>query len=180
MSDKYGYCQAIYCGGWDYYFKHSPLIKISAIENSQTVYEIKKLSPANGFVEILANCSCNLQCCNTISSLLINSIIKWYLSSICLVLLWKTKLFDNAIAEVLSQKIIVAPSWSWQRSLNILLIQTTWHVVVVAATYSTFTVDNDIVGCFLEAHEISLEPKWKTYPNVLFLSSTLPAQSLSM
>jgi len=66
-------------------------------------------------------------------------------------LLWKTKLFDRPIAELLSEKIIVVPSYSWHKSLNTFLIQTVWHVVSIPMPYLAFSANNDIIYCFLEA-----------------------------
>ena len=80
----------------------------------------------------------------------------------CFVLLWNTEFLDNAIAELLSQKIIVHFPYSWQKLLNILLIQIVWHAATLAATYYSSTVDNATIGCFLEAHEMAPEPLWKT------------------
>ena len=77
-------------------------------------------------------------------------------------LLWKTKFLDNAIAELLSQKITVPFTYSWHKLLNIFLIQTAWHATAVAATYSVSAVDNATMDCFLEAHEMAPEPMWNT------------------
>src|SRR3954467_6244645 len=64
-------------------------------------------------------------------------------------------------------------------SVNICFIQTSCEQLLPAAMYSAPAVDKDTQFCFLLNHEIRLFPKKKHPPEVLFLSSALPAQSAS-
>jgi len=61
---------------------------------------------------------------------------------------------------------------------NTLLNHTSWHVVDVIATYYAYVDESVTIGCFLDAHEITLESRWNTKPKLLFLSSKLPTKSL--
>ncbi|BBN69090.1 Reticulan like protein B13 [Prunus dulcis] len=57
-----------------------------------------------------------------------------------------------------------------------------WFVfvgTVSALTYSASAVDRATVFCLMEAQENMPEPSVKAYPEVLLISSSLPAQSLS-
>ena len=132
------------------------------------------MSFANGFVNMSASWSLDLQNSRQISLLFTNSVIKWNLVSICLVLLWNTWFFDNAMAELLLQKMVVGSWWFYDKSFNTLLIQTTWHATLVATTYSASAEDKVTMGCFFESHETTPIPKWNVYLDVLFLSSVLP------
>ena len=49
-----------------------------------------------------------------------------------------------------------------------------------AAMYSASAVLRAILDCFLLKHEIIADPKQKNPPNVIFLSETLPSQSISV
>src|ERR1044072_3163812 len=64
-------------------------------------------------------------------------------------------------------------------SLNICFIQMNWVQLLLAAMYSASAVDSDTQFCFLLNQEIRLLPKKKQPPEVLFLSSALPALSAS-
>ncbi|KAK9715979.1 hypothetical protein RND81_06G203200 [Saponaria officinalis] len=89
---------------------------------------------------------------------------------------WQSLLED----DILSQRIFVESVGSCWRSLRILLSQIASHAALVADTYSASADDNATVAYFLDDQEIVFDPSWKTYPLVLFLSSMLPAQSLSL
>ena len=56
-----------------------------------------------GLVKISTDWSSNLQNSRYILPLLISYRMKWYLVSICLLLLWKTWFFDSSVVELLSQ-----------------------------------------------------------------------------
>ena len=58
-----------------------------------------------GFVNRFANWFSDLRNSTLISLLFISSRIKWYLVSICLLLLWKTWFLDSVIAYLFSHKI---------------------------------------------------------------------------
>lgn len=85
-----------------------------------------------------------------------------------------------AIADLLSQKKSVGSFCLWPMSSRILLIQIAWQADAEAATYSASADDWATVCCFLEAHENTPEPNENAYPEVLFISSADPAQSLSV
>ena len=72
-----------------------------------------------------------------------------------LALLWNTWFFDNAMAELLSQKMVVSSWWFCDKSFNILPFQIAWH-----ATYFVLAEDRVTMGCFFESHEIKPLPKW--------------------
>ena len=133
---------------------------------------------ANGFVNISANWSLDLQGFKWTSSLLTSSLIKWYLVSICLLFWWNTLFLDSAINDLLSQYIVVDPCCCYSNPSDTLLNHTSWHVAKFATTYSSSADDSVTIGCFLDAHEITPEPIWNTLPDVLFLSSKLPEKSL--
>ena len=74
-----------------------------------------------GFVNISAKWFSDLQNSMLISLLFINFHIKWYLVSICLLLLWKTWFLDSAIVDLLSHKIWVGSLCSCSNSKRVLL-----------------------------------------------------------
>ena len=63
-----------------------------------------------------------------------------------------------AIADMLSQNIVVGSLVLTCRSLKILLSHTASHAALVAATYSASADDSATVACFLEDHETVLDP----------------------
>ncbi|KAM6547903.1 hypothetical protein CsatB_030012 [Cannabis sativa] len=65
-------------------------------------------------------------------------------------------------------------------SSSILLSHIAWLVVIAAAIYSASADDCATVACFFDAHENIPDPSVKAYPDVLFMSSMDPAQSLSV
>ena len=109
----------------------------------------------------------------------INSQIKLYLVSICLLLLWKTWFIDSAMVDLLSQKNWATTSYSCCNSERVSIIHLVWHADVVATTYSASVEDNVTMGFFFEVHVIDHDSKLNTYPYVLFLPSIEPAKSLS-
>ena len=129
----------------------------------------------SGLVKISTSWSLEPQNWSAMSPLLTNSRMKWNRVSMCLLFLWNTWFLDNAIADVLSQKIGVGSFSVCDMSFNNLLSHTAWQEAEVAATYSASAEDIDTIGCFFDAHEIRFVPSWKTYPDVLFLSSRLVA-----
>ena len=150
------------------------------IDTRISLHRYWKVSFANGFVKMSASWSSDLQKSKQISLLFTNSLMKWNLMSMCLALLWNTWFFDNAMAELLSQKMVVGPWWLCDKSFNTLLIETAWHAALVTATYSAFVEDRVTMGCFFEACETTPVPKWNVYPNVFSLSYVLPPLSLSI
>ena len=63
--------------------------------------------------------------------------------------------------------------------VNICLVQTNLEQLLPATIYSASTVDRDTQFFFLLNQDMRLFPRKKHPPYVLFLSSTLPAQSAS-
>ena len=61
-------------------------------------------------------------------------------------------------------------------SSRILLNQTTSHVALDMALYSTFVDDKEIVGRFLLLHDTTLDPMLNAKAQVDLLSSRFPAQ----
>src|ERR1051325_1629472 len=98
--------------------------------------------------------------------------------SMCLVLLCCIGFFEILIALRLSQYNVMT-SCVTLYSDNICFIQTICEQLLPAAMYSASTVDKDTQFCFLLNQETRLFPKKKHPPEVLFLSSALPAQSAS-
>ena len=106
--------------------------------------------------------------------------MKWYVVSMCLVLLWNTWFFDKAMVELLSQKMVLGSCLFYEMSFNILCIQISWHATPVTVTYSD-SVENKVrMGCFFKSHDKKLVPKWNLYPNVILLSFMFPQLSLQV
>ena len=91
--------------------KHKCLPSIGAYE--QGSHLVKSTTPRlslsctkwpipNGFVKMSASCCSDLQNSILISPFSTNSLLKWYLISIYLLLPWKTRFLDTAIEEMLS------------------------------------------------------------------------------
>ena len=57
------------------------------------------------------------------------------------------------MAELLLQNIVVCFCCSYSKYFNILLIRTTWQVVLVPTTYSTLAEERVTICCFLDAHD---------------------------
>jgi len=97
----------------------------------------------------------------------------------CLVFPWHTGSFEIAIVAWLSTKIYVL-SFCWiSKSHKTIFNHKTWFAAAVAAMNSASAVDYATISCFFVHHENILEPMLKQYLEVLFMSSTDPAQSLS-
>src|SRR6266487_474133 len=96
----------------------------------------------------------------------------------CLVLLCCIGFLEILIALRLSQYKAIA-FCSILYSLSICLIQTSCEQLLPAAMYSASAVERDTQFCFLLNHDIKFSPKKKQPPEVLFLSSALPAQFAS-
>ena len=117
---------------------------------------------ANGFVNISSNWSLDLQGFKRNSPFLTSSWIKWYLVSICF-LSWRNTLFlDSEIVDVLSQYIVVDPCCLCLSPSNTFLNHTSWHATKVVATYYASVDDSVTMGCSLDAHAITPEPRWNT------------------
>ena len=66
-----------------------------------------------------------------------------------------------AIADILSQYIVVGPSYFRPKSLSNFLSQTPSQAVSVAEVYSASVDDKETLFCFLEHHEMVLFPRQK-------------------
>src|ERR1044072_7446261 len=96
----------------------------------------------------------------------------------CLVLLCNTGFFEMLIALRLSQNNVIT-SCATLYSSNVCFIHRSSVQLLPAAIYSASAVERETQFCFLLNQEIRLFPKKKHPPEVLFLSSELPAQSAS-
>ena len=170
------------------YFQHSPFVlrptnKDHCWSKSTTPRQslrCTKLSIPNGFVNMSTSYYPNLKYSILISPFSTSSLMKWYLISMCSLLHWNTRFFDNEMEEMLSQKIVVPSSFLSHKSTKILLSHIPWHAVAFATMYLASIANWEIMGCFLDSYEMTPKPIWNTYPKVLFLSSILLAQSLSI
>jgi hypothetical protein len=106
------------------------------------------------------------------------SLRKWYLTSMCLVLVWSTRFLATLMALVLSH---TRGTWehSSPKSLSVYLIQSSWEQQLAPATYSASVVDWATLDCLREDQETSEEPKNWQVPEVDFLSTRHPAKSAS-
>ena len=139
-----------------------------------------KVSLGNGLVSISTTCSLegtysNLTFCSSTCSRR-----KWYLIGMCLVFECMTGFFEMLIALVLSHKMEIGGVQEIWKSCKVCIIQRSWVQQDAAATYSASAVDKAIELYFLLNQDTSLEPIKNAPPLVLFLSSTLPAQSASV
>ena len=85
----------------------------------------------------------------------------------------------SAIADLLSQYIIGLSFLACFRSSNTYVIHKAWQLASDKQIYSASAVERGTTCCFFDIHVIALEPMKKTLSEVLLLSSTLSAQSLS-
>ena len=146
-------------------FKHIPSLS----------HSFKNTSNLRGFVITLESCSCVLQCTSSTVPSLVKSRKKWNFISICLLLPCMTGFFDNFMAKLLSQKMIVHLLWIFPSFSRTRLNQTPWHAQYAAAMNSASVVDRVTTGCFFEDQETGPVPSIKMYPEVFFLSSMSPA-----
>src|ERR1044072_7057111 len=98
--------------------------------------------------------------------------------SICLVLLCWIRFFEMFIALRLSQYNVMTSSPTLY-SFNICFIQINSVQLLPAAIYPSSAVERETQFCFLLNQDTKLLPRKKHPPEVLFLSSALPAQSAS-
>jgi hypothetical protein len=111
-------------------------------------------------------------------------LIQWIIYQIIIRIHFAVTLFqqntgcsDSLIQLWLSQYIMVeSGTWSNNPEISFLNHNASVHASHVAI-YFSYVVLSATDLCFLLAHDIIAEPKLKHIPEVLFLSSTLPAQS---
>ena len=96
----------------------------------------------------------------------------------CLVRFLNAWFFDNAMDELLLQKMVVCSCQFCERSFKILFIQTAWHVAPIVATYSPSVEDRVTMYCFFKIHDTTPIPKLNDYLDVLFLSYVFPPLSM--
>ena len=105
------------------------------------------------------------------------SLRKWYLTSMCFVLEWRTGFLATLMALVLSQK-----SGTWEhsspKSLMVYVIQSSWEQQLAAATYSASVVDWATLDCLRDDQETK-EPRNGQHPEVDLRSNRHPAKLAS-
>jgi len=116
-------------------FKHIPSLS----------HSFKNTSNLRGFVITLESCSCVLQCTSSTVPSLVKSRKKWNFISICLLLPCMTGFFDNFMAKLLSQKMIVHLLWIFPSFSRTRLNQTSWHAQYAAAMNSASIMDRDFL-----------------------------------
>lgn len=90
------------------------------------------------------------------------SVKKWNCVSLCFVFLWNTRLFASFMELSLSHWITLATFCSYPTSRISLLNQTTSHLAVHIAWYSSSTEDKDTVFWFLVLHVMTQESMLNT------------------
>lgn len=145
-------------------------VSLACLSSRQMYLQAKtvKLSTIFSFVDTYSNFS---------SSSLTFSLKQWYLFNTCLVFECCIKFYDMLIALKLSQYMTIGSSYITLISFNICFIQTTWVQLPTTTMYSSLAVHNDTESYFLLADETNFLPKKKAPLEVLFWSSTSPAQS---
>jgi hypothetical protein len=86
------------------------------------------------------------------------SLRKWYLTYMCLVLEWSIGFFATLITLVLSHR---SRTWVYSspKSLRVYVIQRSWEQQLVATTYSASVVDWATLECLQEDQDTKEEPK---------------------
>jgi hypothetical protein len=99
-----------------------------------------KVDWSRGLVKISASWSCVGTWIKVIFPFSTLSLRKWYLTSMCLVLEWSTRLFATLMALVLSHW---SGTWVYSspKSLMVYVIQRSWEQQLAAATYFASVVD---------------------------------------
>lgn len=126
------------------------------------------------FVKISATCSSLLTYFTSISAFKYKSRIKWYFTSMCLLLLWNSGFLINLTALILStnkSKLSTLNSHSEKTFFN----QTISFAQEAALTYSASVVDKETHCCFWLCQVIAAPACLQTMPVVDFLVSVSPA-----
>ena len=106
------------------------------------------------------------------------SLIKWHLISMCFDRSWNTGFSESLIQLWLSQKILVAFIIFLNKLKSSVLSYIASHVAILATIYSA-SAELIATDFYFSLHqEIILDPTLKQYPEVLFQSTELPAQSV--
>jgi hypothetical protein len=137
-----------------------------------------KVAWSRGFVKISASWSCVGTWIKAIFPFSTLSLRKWCLTSMCLVLEWRTGFFATLIALVLSHWSGTS-IYSSPKSLMVYVIQKSWEQQLAAATYSASVVDWATLDCLGEDQDTKVDPKNWQVPEVDFLSNRHPAKSAS-
>lgn len=132
------------------------------------VADLVKMFPQLSFV---------LQNFNSISFSSTIFLMKWCRNLTCFDLPWNPRFFGIAIVDIFSQK---SETCSCCKLANILRNHTASHAAVEVDRYYALGDESDTKLCFFEHHEMILDSKQKTWPDVLFWSSIHLAQSLSV
>lgn len=115
-----------------------------------------------------------LQYCIHMFPFSILSLRKWYLTSMCLVILWWTGFLAILRAFVLSHKSGIV--WaSTLKSWSCFFIHRSWSQQNAAAIYSFSAIETATEFYFLVPQEMSEEPRKGAIPEILFLSTWYPA-----
>ena len=139
-----------------------------------------KVSLGNGLVSISATCPLegtysNLTFCSSTCSRR-----KWYLIGICLVFECTNGFFEMLIVLVLSHRMEIGGVQVIWKSCKVCIIQRSCVQQDATATYFALAVDKAIELCFLLNQNNNMETIQNAPPLMLFLSSTLLAQSASV
>jgi hypothetical protein len=154
---------------------HTPAQEIKHTPSSPR--KCVKVTWSRGLVKISTNWSCVGTWIKAIFPFFTLSLRKWYLTSMCFVLEWSSRLFVMLMALVLSH-------WSgtWVYSLPKLLmvyvIQRSWEQQLAAATYSSSVMDWATLNYLREDQDTKEEPKNWQVPEVDFLSNWHLAKSV--
>lgn len=153
-----------------YFFMITPLLLRTYSHHSSEFFEHLKL---HNFFIISDTCSSVEHYSSCITPLFTCSVRKrtW----ICLLLPCNAGFLDNFMVELSSQNTVVLSPWLNPISWKMFLIQTAWQAPLTAAMNSAHVVDIVTICYFFDAQQTAPLRSMKTYPDMLFLSSTSPA-----
>jgi hypothetical protein len=137
-----------------------------------------KVAWSRGLVKISASWSCVGTWIKAMFPFSTLSLVKRYLTSMCLVLECRTGFFATLMALVLSHW---SGTWVYSspKSLMVYVIQRSREQQLAAATYSASVVDWATLYCLREDQDTKEDPKNLQVPEVDFLSNRHPAKSAS-
>ena len=151
---------------------HQHIFEKSNMFNS--FLSLQNLFSSNGLVNMSASWSSVPTLSMQMSPFCWWSLMKWWRTSMCFVLVCWTGLLVSLIALSLSYSngtfVNLIP-----KSLKVVFIQSIYAQQLPADMYSASAVDNAILFCFFDDHETSDLPNNWHVPEVLFLSTLHPA-----
>jgi hypothetical protein len=135
---------------------HTPTQEIKHTPSSPRKWV--KVAWSRGLVKISASWSCVGTRIKAIFPLSTLSLKRWYLTSMCFVLEWRTKFFATLMELVLSHWI---GTWVYSspKSLIVYVIQRSWEQQLAVATYSASIVDWATLECLREDQDTKEDPK---------------------